>query len=323
MRFCVLTSSPNLSSPPGRAAAWLSAFRPRTLPLALSSILMGGFLAASRGQFNGAVVGLAALTTVLLQILSNLANDYGDSQNGADSVHREGPQRAVQSGAISPGQMKQGMLVFGAASLVAGVALLWVALGLAGLWVFGAFLLLGLAAIWAAINYTAGSKPYGYAGLGDVSVFLFFGLVGVGGTYFLQAYRPAGHWAAALPLDVLLPAVSLGCFSAAVLNVNNIRDLRSDELAGKITVPVRLGPQHARRYHWLLLLLGLGAAIIYVALNYHSPAQWLFLGAVPLLAYNGLQVWRRQQSMQLDPLLKQMAMSTLLFVVLFGVGQLL
>lgn len=318
-----MTTSAFPPAQPSPVKAWISAFRPRTLPLALASILMGAFLAASQGRFNGAVVALAALTTVLLQILSNLANDYGDSQNGADSVHREGPQRAVQSGAISPAQMKRAMLLFGVASLLSGVALLWVALGFAGLWVFGAFLVIGLCAIWAAINYTAGSKPYGYAGLGDVSVFLFFGLVGVCGTYFLQAYRAADGWASALPLAVLLPAVSLGCFSAAVLNVNNIRDIRSDELAGKITVPVRLGPQRARAYHWLLLLLGLGAAVVYVALNYHSPWQWLFLGAVPLLLFNGLQVWRRQQSMQLDPLLKQMAMSTLLFVLLFGIGQVL
>jgi 1,4-dihydroxy-2-naphthoate octaprenyltransferase len=310
----VTTSTPSPAKP-SLVGAWVSAFRPRTLPLALASILMGGFLAASQHEFNGAVIGLAALTTVLLQVLSNLANDYGDSQNGADSVHREGPQRAVQSGAITAAQMKQGMVVFGAASLVVGLLLLWVALGSSGLWLFMGFLLLGLGAIWAAVNYTAGARPYGYAGLGDVSVFLFFGLVGVGGSYFLQTRE--------LPYDVLLPAVSLGCFSAAVLNVNNIRDIRSDELAGKITVPVRLGPRGARLYHWLLLLLGLGAAVAYVALNYHSPWQWLFVGAAPLLVFNGVQVWRRQQSMQLDPLLKQMAMSTLLFVLLFGIGQLL
>lgn len=276
---------------------------------------MGGFLAASRHEFNGAVIGLAALTTVLLQVLSNLANDYGDSQNGADSVHREGPQRAVQSGAISPAAMKQGMYVFGVLSLASGLLLLWVALGASGLWLFMGFLLLGLGAIWAAINYTAGARPYGYAGLGDVSVFLFFGLVGVCGSYFLQTRE--------LPYEVLLPAISLGCFSTAVLNVNNIRDMRSDELAGKITIPVRLGARRARVYHWLLLLLGLGAAVVYVLQHYCSPWQWLFVGAVPLLLFNGVQVWKRQQSMQLDPLLKQMAMSTLLFVLLFGIGQML
>jgi len=292
---------------------WISAFRPRTLPLALASILTGGFLAKATGHFNGAVVGLAALTTILLQILSNLANDYGDSQNGADSVHRQGPLRAVQSGAITPTQMKRAMWGFGTAALVSGIALLLLALGFEAVWVLLAFLVLGVSAIWAAVNYTAGSRPYGYAGLGDVSVFLFFGIVGVCGTYFLQART--------LPLAVLLPAVALGCFATAVLNVNNIRDIVSDKLAGKITVPVRLGPQRARRYHLLLLALGVGAAVGYVVLNYHSPWQWLFLLSLPLFFFNGSQVLARQESMQLDPLLKQMALSTLVFTLLFGLGQ--
>ena len=298
---------------------WISAFRPRTLPLALASILTGGFLAAAAGQFDGLVVGLAALTTVLLQILSNLANDYGDSQNGADSLHREGPQRAVQSGAISPAQMKRAMYLFGSLSLLSGLALLWVALydtiSAAGLGLFAGFLALGLAAIWAAVNYTAGSRPYGYAGLGDISVFVFFGIVGVCGTYFLQTRT--------LPLPVLLPAAALGCFATAVLNVNNIRDIKSDVLAGKITIPVRLGPAYARRYHWLLLLLGLGCATVFVALTYRSPWQWLFALAAPLFLFNAVQVWQRQEAMQIDPLLKQMALSTLVFTVLFGLGQVL
>jgi 1,4-dihydroxy-2-naphthoate octaprenyltransferase len=311
-----MSSIPASASPAvSPAQAWISAFRPRTLPLALASILTGGFLAASHGQFRGAVFGLAILTTILLQILSNLANDYGDSQNGADSVHREGPQRAVQSGAISPAQMKRGMLLFGALSLVSGLSLLWVALGTAGAWIFLTFFALGLSAIWAAVNYTAGAKPYGYAGLGDVSVFTFFGLVGVCGTYYLQAQE--------LPLAVLLPAAALGCFATAVLNVNNIRDIRSDELAGKITIPVRLGPQHARRYHWLLLVLGFGCAVVYVTLTYHSPWQWLFLLSAPLLLLNARRVWQRQDSLQLDPLLKQMALTTLVFTLLFGLGQVL
>ena len=305
------SATPSASINP--AKAWVSAFRPRTLPLALASIMAGGFLAASHGQFRGVVVGLAALTTILLQILSNLANDYGDSQNGADSVHREGPQRAVQSGAITPQQMKRGMTIFGLLSLVSGLALLWVALGTAGAWIFGTFFVLGLSAIWAAVNYTAGSKPYGYAGLGDLSVFIFFGLVGVCGTYFLQTRT--------LPLAVLLPAAALGCFATAVLNVNNIRDIRSDELAGKITIPVRLGPVRARRYHWLLLVLGFSAAVLYVAFTYHSPWQWLFLLSAPLLLRNARAVWQRQDSMQLDPLLKQMALTTLVFTLLFGLGQ--
>jgi 1,4-dihydroxy-2-naphthoate octaprenyltransferase len=207
------------------------------------------------------------------------------------------------------------MGLFGLLSLLSGLALLWVALGTERMgWLLG-FLALGLAAIWAAVNYTAGDKPYGYAGLGDISVFIFFGLVGVGGSYFLQTLS--------LPPAVLLPAAALGCFATAVLNVNNIRDISSDVLAGKITIPVRLGPQRARRYHSLLLLLGLACATTYVVLSYHSPWQWLFLGAVPLLLFNARQVSQRQESMQLDPLLKQMALSTLVFTLLFGLGQVL
>ncbi len=154
-------------------------------------------------------------------------------------------------------------------------------------------------------------------------MFLFFGIVGVCGTYFLQAYAQQHEVAQALPLVVLLPAAALGCFATAVLNVNNIRDIASDKLAGKITVPVRLGPQHARRYHWLLLVLGVGAAVLYVALTYHSPWQWLFVLSLPLFVFNGLQVWQRQESMKIDPLLKQMALSTLVFTLLFGIGQIL
>ncbi len=259
---------------------------------------------------------LCVVTTLFLQILSNLANDYGDTKHGADSQHREGPQRAVQAGQISPGQMKAAIVVFSLFSLVSGIALLWVALGTSGLYLFLFFLLLGIGAIWAAIGYTNGGKPYGYAGLGDISVFFFFGWVGVLGTYFLQTER--------IFSELLLPASSLGFFSAAVLNVNNIRDIKSDELAGKRSVPVRLGALRARRYHWLLLLSGIVCTVMFVWLRTNATFwPWLFLGAVPLLAYNGREVKRRQTPAELDPLLKQMALSTLVFVLLLGVGLLL
>jgi 1,4-dihydroxy-2-naphthoate octaprenyltransferase len=276
---------------------------------------MAGFLAAFAGALQPAVLGWAALTTLLLQILSNLANDYGDTKHGADSVHREGPKRAVQAGLISPAQMKVGMTVAGLLSFMSGVMLLWTALGTAGLYVFGGFLLLGLASIWAAISYTSGPKPYGYAGLGDISVFVFFGWVGVVGTYYLQTLR--------LDPAMLLPASSCGFFSAAVLNINNIRDIVSDQLAGKRSVPVRLGPRRARLYHLLLLAGGVLTALAFVVLRFESYWQFLFLLMLPLLVFNGLQVWRLRTPAQLDPFLKQMALSTMLFVLLFGGGHLL
>ncbi len=270
-------------------------------------------MAAANNAFNGTIVGLCVLTTLFLQILSNLANDYGDSVHGADSVHREGPKRAVQAGHIQASQMKKGMAVFSLLSLVSGLLLLWVAFGREGLYLFLLFLGLGLASIWAAINYTAGSKPYGYAGLGDMFVFIFFGLVGVLGTYFLQAKQ--------MDTLVILPALICGFFATAVLNVNNIRDIKSDVLAGKHSIPVRLGPKRARIYHLFLLAGGVLSAVAYVALNFYSYWQLLFLLTLPLVLVNAINVWRKQTSAELDPFLKQMAMTTLLFVLLFGIGQ--
>ncbi|QNF34627.1 1,4-dihydroxy-2-naphthoate polyprenyltransferase [Adhaeribacter swui] len=309
-----MASSSSIQSP-GKVKAWVSAFRLRTLPLALASIGMGSFLAASQGKFNFTIVFLCALTTVLLQVLSNLANDYGDSQHGADSLHREGPSRAVQAGHINATEMKKAIYLTAFLSLVSGVLLLFLALGTHGIYLFFTFLALGLVCIWAAVSYTAGSKPYGYAGLGDIAVFVFFGLVGVLGTYFLQT--------GVLTADMFWPAASLGFFSTGVLNINNIRDIRSDELAGKRSIPVRLGPQRARVYHWFLLAAGLLSGIIYVGLNYHSPGQFLFLITLPLFFRIGTHVYRLQQPAQLDPYLKQMALSTMLFVLLFGIGQIL
>jgi len=308
-----LTTIEPTTENPGLVKAWISAFRPRTLPLAFSCIGMGGFMAAANDVFDGTVVALCVLTTLFLQILSNLANDYGDTIHGADSVHREGPKRAVQAGIIKAEHMKKGMIVFSMLSLVSGLLLLWVSFGTEGVLLAILFLVLGLAAIWAAINYTAGSKPYGYAGLGDISVFIFFGLVGVLGTYFLQAKS--------FDILVILPALVCGFFSTAVLNVNNIRDIHSDQLAGKISVPVRLGAKKARIYHVILLVCGTLSAFLYVQLNYHSWTQFLFVLAIPMLIVNGKNVWQKQTSAALDPYLKQMAISTLLFVLLFGIGQ--
>lgn len=294
-------------------SAWLYAARPRTLALAIAGIVLGLFLAAARDELRWVPALLTLITAVLLQILSNLANDYGDSLHGADSAERSGPQRAVQSGAISAAQMRRAVILTAVLAMVCGLALVWTAFGARAIWLVLLFLVLGAAAVWAAIAYTASSNPYGYRGLGDLFVFIFFGLVAVAGTYFLQAQS--------LPWPVLLPAGSCGFFAVAVLNVNNIRDIDSDRRAGKHSIPVRLGPRRARIYHWALLLAGLGAALAYVLITYRSPWQFLFLLSAPLMIRNGLAVWRARDSETLDPLLKQLSLSTLLFVLTFGVGQ--
>jgi 1,4-dihydroxy-2-naphthoate octaprenyltransferase len=265
--------------------------------------------------FSLRVFLLCAFTTIFLQVLSNLANDYGDSVHGADSQERQGPQRAVQSGVISARQMRTAMIVFALLSLFTGIWLLYEALKDASARTIGLFFGLGLCAIAAAVTYTAGKRPYGYAGLGDVSVLLFFGLLGVLGTYYL-------HTKSISPL-LVLPALSCGFFATAVLNVNNIRDIESDRKAGKKSIPVRLGREAAVRYHWLLLGAGLLCAVAYVALTYASPWQLLFLVTLPLLGRNALAVKRNRTAADLDPYLKQMALTTLLFVLTFGLGQLI
>ena len=293
---------------------WISAARPRTLPLALASIGMGAFLAASVQQFRWDVLLLSALTTIFLQILSNLANDYGDSIHGADYEGREGPVRAVQSGSITPRAMKGAIGLFSGLSLGSGVALLWLALP-GNQTTFLLFLGLGLLAIGASITYTSGAKPYGYAGLGDVSVLIFFGLVGVMGSYYLHTL--SWRWVHGLP------ALSCGFFSTAVLNVNNIRDINTDKIAGKRSIPVRLGRARAVVYHWTLLSLGILCSVAYVLLDFNSYYQWLFVICLPLLIRNGQAVQHRRTANELDPYLKQMALTTLLYVVTFGLGLLL
>lgn len=271
---------------------------------------MGGFLAHSAGAFRWDIFLLCVLTTMFLQILSNLANDYGDSVHGADHVERKGPMRAVQSGAISLQQMRVAIVIFILLSLVSGITLLWHAFG--GEWQALVFFFgLGLLSIAAAIAYTVGRKPYGYLGLGDLAVLVFFGFVGVMGSYYL--------FTRSISLYEWLPALSLGLLSVAVLNVNNIRDIDSDRMAGKYSLPVRMGRSGAIVYHWTLLGLAVGSAVLYTLLTFQSPWQFLFMLAIPLFIRNGAAVSRKPPE-RLDPYLRQMAVSTLLFVLLFGIG---
>lgn len=290
---------------------WLVAFRLRTLPLALSSIFMGSFLAKWEGVFNWSILGLAVSTTIFLQILSNLANDYGDSIHGADSADRKGPSRAVQTGVITQKQMKWAIFLFAGLSFISGLLLLGVAF--ASRWVLiSVFLVLGILAIYAAITYTAGKKPYGYKGLGDISVLIFFGIVGVFGSYFLQTKQL--NWL------VLLPALSCGFLATGVLNVNNIRDIDSDKKAGKISVPVRLGRARAVIYHFCLLGLAMFFSLVFTGLNDTDWISFLFVLSFPLIIINGLAVKNKKEASELDPYLKQLALTTLLFVLLFGIG---
>lgn len=274
---------------------------------------MGAFLAYSNGEFSLLIFVLSILTAVSLQILSNLSNDYGDSIHGADSQKRKGPSRSVQSGSISSSGMKKAMGLFIFLSLIFGTALVLISFEDYRLIVL--FEVLGALCIWASINYTAGKNPYGYRGLGDISVFIFFGIVAVLGSYFIQTTH--WHW------PILLPAISCGLLAVGVLNINNIRDIDSDLIAGKKSLAARMGRITAVKYHGFLLSTAVILLVIFTGIEWKSPWQWLFVLALPLLWINMKAVKNITEPMALDPYLKQLALSTSLIILLFGIGQIL
>jgi len=298
-----------------KTKAWIHAFRLRTLPLALSSIILGSLLAASHHSFNTRILILAVLTTLFLQILSNLANDLGDSISGADNENRVGPERAVQSGVISKSEMKRMLYLFVILSLISGSILIYDAAQLISLQQALIIFAIGILAILAAINYTVGKNPYGYMGFGDLFVFIFFGLVGVIGSYFLHT--------GSLMWDLLLPASSVGLLSAGVLNLNNMRDIENDAETGKRTLVVKIGSKAAKNYHLIILLLAMFFALSYSIFNYSEAYQFIYLLSFPLILRNIYIVKLNQNPRDLDPELKKLALSCFFFSLTFGIGLLL
>jgi len=291
---------------------WLEAFRLRTLFLSLACIMMGNFLAAINLQEDYTISALAILTAIFLQILSNLANDYGDSIHGADNAGRKGPQRQVQSGKISSLQMKAAIKVLIILSLLSGIILLIFASKNIGLLGSAIIFAVGVAAIIAAIAYTNGKKPYGYSGFGDISVFIFFGIVAVLGTLYLHL--------GTFDLLALLPATSCGMFAVAVLNINNMRDIESDSLAGKNSIPVQIGFDTAKIYHTMLIGIACCASLIYVFLLHGALENYLFVLAYPLFLYSVIKVLYSNRNSKIDYLLGLISGGTFLFVVLFRIG---
>ena len=291
---------------------WIQAFRLRTLPLALSSAILGSFLAYADGRFNPFVFGLAISTTTFLQILSNLANDFGDSQHGIDNINRVGPERTVQSGKISKREMKRLIVVFVILSFISGGLLIFSGIQATNSGVIILFFVLGIASIVAAIKYTVGKNPYGYSGLGDIFVFVFFGLLGVCGTYFLHTNH--------LDPMLLLPAASVGLLSAGVLNLNNMRDIENDAASGKKTLVVRIGSQKAKVYHALLIVLSPLLSLIYVIETWQSVYQLMFLLSVFPLGFHLYEVLKNHVPDKLNNQLKVLALTTFFFSVTYSIG---
>jgi len=271
-------------------------------------------LAAFYHKFNFGIFLLSSATTLLLQILSNLANDYGDFKSGVDHVKREGPKRAVQEGSISMRDMLTGIIVVAIMTFISGMWLLSLSFHSFN-FNFVLFLVLGLAAIAAALKYTMGKSPYGYKGLGDIFVLIFFGLIAVSGSFYLHAKM--------FPCQILMPSASFGLLSTGVLNVNNIRDIKSDKEAGKYSIPVRIGRKNAVVYHWGLMAMAFLLILIFTILNFRSWWQFLFLLTTPLFIRNCVAVYRYDNAKELDPYLKQLAISSSLFTLFFGVGLIL
>lgn len=290
--------------------SFIKAARLRTLPLSVSGIIVGSSLGNDTSILNSAIFWLAIVTTIGFQVLSNFANDYGDGIKGSDK-NRTGEARMVASGAITPKQMKNAMIVTTIITLLVAILLIFIAFGKENFGYAVLFFFLGIASIIAAIKYTVGKSAYGYSGFGDVFVFLFFGLLSVVGSYFLYTKQ--------LNFLIFLPATAVGFLSTAVLNLNNLRDFEQDKINQKNTLVVKLGISNAKKYHYFLIFGALFASSIFVILNFSSIVQFLFLIAFIPLMKNLVTVAKNNQLSELDSELKKVALSTFLFAIIFGI----
>lgn len=286
--------------------------RLRTLPLSTGGVLLGILLATADWRVDIWTAVLIVLTTVCLQILSNLSNELGDVLRGTDTPDRQGPQYGLNGGDMTVGQMKVLIGTFVGLCIVFGTLMTWRAFGTLFSMTPILVLMLGAAAIMGAMKYTLGRNPYGYRAKGDFYVFLFFGLVAVLGAYFVCTAGAGLHW------KLLLPASAIGFFSVGVLNVNNIRDMKTDA-RNRVTVAIKLGERNAKIYQTVLIGLGWACMIAYCLLCWPSVWHWLWALTLPLYILHLRGVWTRHDK-ALDPMLPLLVMSTFLLSILAGVG---
>jgi 1,4-dihydroxy-2-naphthoate polyprenyltransferase len=296
---------------------WIDAARVRTLPLSVSGILVGSFYAMSQGIFNWKIVILALSTTLGLQILSNFANDYGDGINGKDNDDRVGPKRAIQSGTITPGAMRYAIFVTAFLTLVSAMLLIYSSFKGKYFLYSIIFFVLGILAIASAIRYTVGKNPYGYRGLGDVFVFVFFGLVSTFGVYFM--FSKQIDWL------LFLPATAIGFLSVGVLNLNNMRDEASDRKHNKNTLVVKNGGAWAKKYHYFLIITAMILILVFANINdmqdevFNFDQYFFIVFYFPLIAHLK-RVYNNNEPRLLDPELKKLALSTFFICVLLSLG---
>jgi 1,4-dihydroxy-2-naphthoate octaprenyltransferase len=283
----------------------IKALRLFSLPLSLSGIIMGGLLANSFGHFSWLLFGLALLTAAALHLTCNLANDVGDFQSGNDSVESIGFETMLLSGKLSVKDFVVMIVILAVIAVGSGTTLVYLSLG--KLFAVRSLIMIfvGALALLAAIFYTIGKKPYGYRALGDLAVFLFFGLAAVAGTFFLLTRT--------LPATVFLPAVSMGFLITGVVNLNNIRDIENDRKYRK-TIPILIGEQNAKHYQTLLVLLPFLLMSIYNILLHRTFTSYIFLCLLPFAVYHVVTVYR-QKGLTLNKPLERLIVITLLFVL--------
>lgn len=289
---------------------WVQAARLRTLSLSVSGIIMGNALALNHNDFSFIIFLLSILTAIAFQIVSNFANDYGDGIKGTDNEQRIGPKRVLQQGLLTSKNLKRGILVSVFVSIILSIALIYESLGADKLLFSVLFILLAIGAVAAAIKYTVGTNPYGYSGLGDLFVFIFFGWVSVIGSYFLQINS--------IDLSIVLFATSVGLLSVAVLNLNNMRDIENDLNSSKITLAVRLGGYKAKVYHFFLIsiaiilfFIGIGEQSLLIKTIYTLVFVPLFLHLY--------RVFNVKEPKQFDPELKKLALTIFFISIVFFV----
>jgi len=287
--------------------------RLRTLPLSTAGIVLGIMLALGNGGTRWYVILLTVLTTISLQILGNLSNELGDYLSGTDANGRKGPAYSMESGSLTEDEMRSAINIMVLVCIILGLGMIRASFG-AVLCIPGeSLVVLGGLAIWAARHYTLGKHPYGYRGLGDLFVLLFFGLVPVTGGYYVIAHS--------IDWLTLLPGAAIGLFSVGVLNVNNMRDMESDA-ATRVTVPLLLGLKRARIYHTILIAAGWILMLAFTAIRTEGILPYLYLITLPLYVKHVSGVWKLPQD-KLDPMLPLLVMSTFGLSLLAGAGYLL
>lgn len=285
---------------------WIQAARLRTLPLSVSGIIVGSAYAYYQGFSDWRIVVLALLTTLGLQVLSNYANDYGDGVKGTDA-NRIGEKRLVAAGVITAEQMKKAVIITAVLTFIIALLLIYIAFGKENFALSLIFILLGIGSIGAAIKYTVGKSAYGYSGFGDLFVFIFFGLVSVVGSNFLFTHF--------IDWKLFLPAISIGLLSVAVLNLNNMRDIENDKIAGKNTLVVKMGLENAKKYHEFLILTPFVLMILFslvIKLSFYAMILVFFILAVHLKT-----IKKSNKYEDFDPELKKVALSTFALSILF------